>query len=63
MLQLWPNHDYSVRRTAIASWEVHYVGHDDYSLETGRRPIQKSSPLPIFTRIRVVKNDTEIFML
>ncbi len=52
-------HDYSVRRTAIASWEVHYVGHDDYSLETGRRPIQKSSPLPIFTRIRVVKNDNE----
>ena len=28
------SHDYSVRRTAIASWEVHYVGHGNYSLET-----------------------------
>jgi hypothetical protein len=52
-------HDYSVRRTAIASWEVHYVGHGNYSLDTGHRPIQKSSPLPIFTHIRAVKNDDE----
>ena len=52
-------HDYSVRRTAMASWEVHYMGHDDYSFETARHRIQKNSPLPIFTRIRVVTNDNE----
>ena len=52
-------HDYSVRRTGIASWEVHYVGQNDYSLETDRQAIQKNSPLPIFTRIRVVNNQNE----
>jgi hypothetical protein len=50
------SHDYSVRRTAIDSWEVHYIGHDNYSLETDRAPSQKNSPIPIFTRIRVVTN-------
>jgi hypothetical protein len=52
-------HDYSVRRTGIASWEVHFVGHNDYSFETDRRPIQKNSPLPIFTHIWVVNNQNE----
>jgi hypothetical protein len=47
-------HDYSVRRTAIDSWEVHYVGHDDYGLETDRRPTSINSPIPIFTHIRRV---------
>jgi len=48
------SHDYSVRRTAIDSWEVHYTGHDNYSLETDRDPSKKNSPVPIFRRIRVV---------
>jgi hypothetical protein len=52
-------HDYSVCRTAIALWEVPYVGDNDYSLETVRRPVEKNSPLPIFTRIWVVHNENE----
>jgi hypothetical protein len=48
------SHDYSARRTGIDSWEVHYVGHDDYSIETDRAPSKKHSPIPIFKRIRVV---------
>jgi hypothetical protein len=55
------SHDYSVRRTAIDSWEVHYVGHDDYSLETDRERSKQNSPIPIFTRIRVVDNPNEFF--
>jgi hypothetical protein len=47
-------HDYSPRRTALGSWEVHYVGHDDYSLETDRQPADKKSPMPMFMRIREV---------
>jgi hypothetical protein len=35
------------------------VGLDNYSLETSRRPIQNGPPLPIFTRIRFIKNDNE----
>jgi hypothetical protein len=45
-------HEYSVRRTAIDSWEVHYVGQDDYGIETDRRPPTSiNSPIPIFKRI------------
>jgi hypothetical protein len=47
-------HDYSPLRTAIDSWEVHYVGHSDYSLETDRLPVNKNSPIPIFRHTRVV---------
>jgi hypothetical protein len=47
-------HDYSPHRTAIDSWEVHYIGHNDFSLETDRQPANKNSPIPIFKRIRVV---------
>jgi hypothetical protein len=47
-------HDYSSHRTAVDSWEVHYVGHSDYSLETDRQPANKNSPIPVFRRIRVV---------
>jgi hypothetical protein len=47
-------HDYSPLRTAIDSWEVHYVGHSDYSIETDRLPVNKNSPIPIFRRKRVV---------
>jgi hypothetical protein len=52
-------HDYSVHRMAIDSWEVHYVGHDNFSLETDRTPSKGTSPIPIFTRIRVVDNPKE----
>jgi hypothetical protein len=52
-------HDYSVCRTAIDSWEVHYVGHDEYACETDRETSKHHSPIPIFTRIRVVKKQTE----
>jgi hypothetical protein len=51
--------DYYVHRTALASWEVHNVGHNDYSLETDCRPIQKDLPLPIFKHIPVVNNENE----
>jgi hypothetical protein len=47
-------HDYVVQRTASGSWEVHYIGHDEYSLDTDRAPLKKHSPIPIFSRIRVV---------
>jgi hypothetical protein len=47
-------HDYSALRTALDSWEVHYVGHSDYCLETDREPVNKHSPIPVFRRIRVV---------
>ena len=47
-------HDYSALRTALASWEVHYVGHNDYPLDTDRIPLEKTSPIPIFMRIREV---------
>jgi hypothetical protein len=47
-------HGYSVRRTANDSWEAHYVGHDNYSLETDRAPSKQDSPIPIFRCIRVV---------
>jgi hypothetical protein len=47
-------HDYAPRRTAIDSWEVHYVGAGDYALETDREPANKNSPIPIFMRVRVV---------
>ncbi len=50
-------HDYAVRRTAENScWEVHFVGHDNYCLETDWLPMNRNSPIPIFTRIRVVTN-------
>jgi hypothetical protein len=52
-------HDYSVRRTAVDSWEVHYVGHDVFSCETDRVISKLHSPIPIFTRIRVVTNCNE----
>jgi hypothetical protein len=52
-------HDYSVCRTAIDSWEVHYVGHDDYSCETDRVTSKQHSPIPIFTRMRIVKKLNE----
>jgi hypothetical protein len=49
-------HDYSVLRTASDSWEVHYIGHEDYSCENDRFGTAHHSPIPIFTRIRVVRN-------
>jgi hypothetical protein len=49
-------HDYEARRTSVDSWEVHYVGQDNYSTETERRSSEKNSPIPIFTRIRVVNS-------
>jgi hypothetical protein len=49
-------HDYAVHGTADKSWEVHFVGHDNYCLETDCLPINRNSPIPIFTRIRVVTN-------
>jgi hypothetical protein len=52
-------HDYSVNRTAIDSWEVRYVGHDDYSFETDRRPINRNDPIPIFKRIRIVEHHND----
>jgi hypothetical protein len=47
-------HDYSARRTAIDSWEVHYVGQNNYALETDRSTHSKTSPIPFFLRIRTV---------
>jgi hypothetical protein len=47
-------HDYSARRTALGSWEVHFVGDNDYYFETDRQPADKNSPIPIFMRIREV---------
>jgi hypothetical protein len=38
-------HDYSAHRTAIDSWEVHYVGQDNYALETDRITHLKTSPI------------------
>jgi hypothetical protein len=49
-------HDYAVNRTVEKSWEVHFVGHNNYCLETDRLPMHRNSPIPIFTRIRVVTN-------
>jgi hypothetical protein len=49
-------HAYAVHRTADKSWEVHFVGHDNYCLETDRLPMNRNSPIPIFTRIRAVTN-------
>jgi hypothetical protein len=46
--------DYSVRRMAIDSWEVHYVGHDDYSCETDRVTSKQHLPIPIFTSIQLI---------
>jgi hypothetical protein len=54
-------HEYSVRRTAIDSWEVHYVGHNDYGLETDRRPTSINLPISIFTCIcRVLHSRNDI---
>jgi hypothetical protein len=53
------SHDYSVRRTAVDSWEVHYVGQDNFTLETDRSSTKKGSPIPIFTRIRVVNHSDD----
>jgi hypothetical protein len=47
-------HDCSPRRTTIESWEVDYVGHNDYAGETDRQPANKKSPSPMFTRARAV---------
>jgi hypothetical protein len=44
---------------AVDSWEVHYVRHNDYSLETDWYMIQKNLLLPIFTGIRFVNNRNE----
>jgi hypothetical protein len=49
-------HDYAVHRTAKNLWEVHFVRHDNYCLETDRLPMNMNLPIPIFTRIRVVTN-------
>jgi hypothetical protein len=49
-------HDYSVRGMAEKSWEVHFVGHDNYCLKTDRQPMNRNSPMPIFARIQVVHN-------
>jgi hypothetical protein len=47
-------HDCSPRQTALASWEVHHVGDNDCSSETNRQPADKTSPMPLFMRIREV---------
>jgi hypothetical protein len=49
-------HDYSVNRTAIDSWEVGYVGHDNYSFKTDRQRIKRNDPFPIFKPIRLVES-------
>jgi hypothetical protein len=49
-------HDYAIHRTAEKSWEVHFVGHNNYCLETDHLPMNMNSPIPIFTRKRVVTN-------
>jgi hypothetical protein len=47
-------HDYSSLRTTIDCWEVHYIGNQDYTLDTDRKGSKKHSPIPFFQRIRVV---------